>query len=383
MVRVILYIYVALLLVACSKNESTPSGTEGESGMVDVTISTLIDDGSTNSRAESESEPTIEKFSNQDQIGVFLCKAGEDGEDLWEEKSGLLMYHTTSYYRNLMAEYSSTNQEWIFFVSYTGYMIVPSVYDNNSTMEGNLDCYAYSPYIRTAGQDVLDITDILDDDDEIFDDITQVPLVNGRDVMWAVGYDPNNPDDDSEETEKLNQDIVVTADSPLNITLKFKRAMTKVDFEFSLKNEQTGVTVDTIILATTNKEKQMLLEGAIIDGRNGDMYEDSIIDTDTIKMVSLLAIDSDPDETTTYEALLIPFNMEQEDVLVTESGSVELILVINGQRTYNTLPLRAMELVRGNCYTMKIEIDNFLKISTTQGLTLDDNWTGVQEGIII
>ncbi len=365
MVRVILYIYVAVLLAACSKSESTPSGDGSSSGMVEVTISTSIDDGSTVSRAEEEEEAKTEYFENKDQIGVFLCRTG----GVLETDTDLLMYHTTSYYRNLMAEYTAQNEEWVFFVSYTGALIVPSVYDNNSTLEGNLDCYAYSPYIRTESGEY---------DDVIFDDITMVPLVNGRDVMWAVGYDPDYPTEDNEDK---NVDILVEAETPLNITLKFKRAMTKIDFEFSLKSEQTGVTVDSIILATTDPDKQQLYEGARIDGRNGDVIEDGYQYADTVKIASLLAIDSSPNNTSTHEAVLIPFTIEEDEI--TGTGCVEVMLVINGQRTYNSLPLRAMELLRGNSYTMKIVIDNFLKISTSQGLQLNDLWKGEQEEIKI
>lgn len=364
MVRVILCIYVAMLLVSCSKNDSITSGEE--SGMVGVTISASIDDGSTVSR--SISDAGLENFDNENQIGVFLCKTN----GVTEANTGLLMYHTTSYYRNLMAEFTSQNNEWIFYVSYTGLLIVPSVYDNKSTLEGNLDCYAYSPYIRS-------VSGVYDDD--IFDDITKVPLVNGRDVMWAVGYDPSDADDNTEVTEKSNQNIEVTEDEPLDITLKFKRAMTKINFEFSLENEQTGVTVDTIILATEGQE--ILISDATIDGRDGEMDMENIQYADTVKLASLLAIESDPDNSSTYEALLIPFNMEKVNTATTESGDVEVTLVINGQRTYNSLPLKAMELVRGNSYTMKIIIDNFLKISTSQGLQLNETWTGDEKEIII
>ncbi len=371
MVKYVLYIYVvAILLVGCTNSDITPNSEENSTGMVEVKLSTLIDDGSNLSQAETDTRIGTEIFDNKDQIGVFLCKTG--GEI--EANTDLLMYHTTSSYRNLMAEFSSTNKEWLFFVSYTGFLIVPSVYDNNSTLEGNLDCYAYSPYIRTVSGDF---------DDEIYNDITKVPLVNGRDVMWAVGYDPNNPSDDSDVTEMSNQNIEVLVDQPLNITLKFKRAMTKINFEFNVKNEQVGVTVDSIILATTDKSFQTLRDGAIIDGRDGVMDLSSIIDTDTIKLASLLTLDSSPEDTTTYEALLIPFSMEQDDRETTDSGYVEVTLVVNGQRTYNSLPIRAMELLRGDSYTMKITIDNFLKISTSQGLTLDDNWYGEGEEIIL
>ncbi len=368
MVRVILYIYVAVLLAACSKSESTPSGDGSSSGMVEVTISTSIDDGSTVSRATTETTTATEYFENKDQIGVFLCRTGS----VLETDTDLLMYHTTSYYRNLMAEYTAQNEEWVFFVSYTGLLIVPSVYDNNSTLEGNLDCYAYSPYIRTE-------SGVYDDD--IFDDITEVPLVNGRDVMWAVGYDPNNPTEDHTDD---NKDIEIQAETPLNITLKFKRAMTKIDFEFSLESEQTGVTVDSIILFTNNTTKQKLIDEATIDGRDGTMCQESIINADTVRIASALAIDSSPSSSSTHEAVLIPFTIaDEDDDETTNSGCVEVMLVINGQRTYNSLPLKAMELERGNSYTMKIVIDNFLKISTKQGLDLDDYWYGEEKDIII
>ncbi len=351
MVRGFIYIILSILLISCSDKGNIDKVEEGE--MVNVSIAASIDNSTVTvvSRTTDDTETTLEKFDNADKIGVFLCRADTEGAT----------YHTTSYYLNLMAEYISSEDSWIFFVTNTGLVINPAVYNNDIDQYGNLDCYAYAPYTRTVSGD--------DDDgyDDLLDDITAVPMINDRDMMWAVGSDPDDSDS--------NKDIVLSEDlEELSVGLTFKRAMAKIDFTFKLKNKQTGVIVDSIILVAA-VDGQKLWESAKLNAINGDVYECVQAADNKLSLSSNTEITNTTTYEATYESKIIPVNIAPK--------GIELRLIINGQETYNTIPLSAIELKAGYRYTMEITIDNFLKISTTYGLTLDDKWYGEKEEIII